>query len=205
MSSKEGFPTGDSEREIGEWIYETIAAEIVIENSGWAFEQTQRVAEKLNQAREGRDAIKPVVIWIPQVTAFITPGNYLYISRELLQRLQSDDAVAFVFAHEMAHYDLGHVQVYTPQLSTLRYLPGGRVLALFLGTAKLMFPNPDRERQADEYGLDLCLAAGYEGKQCLELFDVLETHYLDHGALEGVFGPEETEENLEHLLEGARQ
>lgn len=205
MLSKDDFSAANDERTIGEWIYEKISEEIVIEKSGWAFEQAQRVAKRLNQAREGCEPIKPVVIWISQVNAFITQGEYLYISRELLQRLPGDDAVAFIFAHEMAHYDLGHVHVYTSYLSTLKYIPGGRLLALFLCSAKLMFPNPDRERQADEYGLDLCLAAGYEGKRCLEFFDILEAHYLDHGALEGVFGPEETEENLEHLPEGVRQ
>ena len=160
MSLPKNPRLSDEERKIGEFIYQEIAEGIIIENSGWAYEQVQRVTQKLNQVRIGKPAIKSVVIWVEQVTAFITLGPYIYISRELLGRLSDDALVAFILAHEMAHYDLGHTQLYNPRLSTLRYLPGGKYLALFLLSTKLMFADSDRERQADEFGLDLCLAIG---------------------------------------------
>lgn len=57
----------------------------------------------------------PIVLWSPLYGAWTLPGRYLYITSELQQTLQSDDAVAFVLAHEMAHHDLGHVAAATAE------------------------------------------------------------------------------------------
>jgi predicted Zn-dependent protease len=181
----------EKERQFGECFYEKIQADIVIEKSGWAFDSTQLVAERLNQQRQTLLKIEPVVIWISQVTAFIVPGHYLYISRELLQRLSSDDAIAFLLAHEMAHHDLGHVKL--SNYSWLEYLPGDVYLAMLLKGIENKFTSFEHESQADKYGLDLCLSAGYDGQKCLELFNVLEAHLLDFRSLEAVFSSEESE------------
>jgi predicted Zn-dependent protease len=191
--------TSEKEQQFGEWFYEKIQADIVIEKSGWAFDSTQRVVKRLNQQRQTSLKIEPVVIWIPQVTAFIVPGRYLYISRELLQRLASDNAIAFLLAHEMAHHDLGHVKL--SNYSWLQYLPGGVYLAILLKRIENKFTSLEHESQADRYGLYLCLSAGYDGQKCLELFNVLEAHLLDFRALEAVFGSEESDRpNSEHWL-----
>lgn len=196
----------DLERQIGEWILEEVEQEIVIEKSGWANEVVTKVAKRLNSIRPGCTLLKPVIIWIPQATAFIAPGGYLYISRELLQRLLCEDAVALLLAHEMAHYDLGHIRLFVPAVSKLQYLPGGGLLALSYLRARHLLPAPERERQADEYGLGLCLAAGYDGYRCLELFEVLSAYYLDFGDVTGVFGKEKSRSDADDLLpEGIRQ
>ncbi|NEP46419.1 MAG: M48 family metalloprotease [Okeania sp. SIO2H7] len=190
----------DLERQVGEWLLEEVQKQIVIEKSGWAKERVTKVAKRLNSIRPGCEVLKPVVIWVPQVTAFIAPGGYIYISRELLQRLICEDAVAFLLAHEMAHYDLGHVRLFVPAISKLQYIPGGGLLALSYLRGRRLLPAPDKERQADEYGLGLCLAAGYDGYRCLELFEVLTAHYLDFGDLTGVFGKEKPGSDVDDLL-----
>ena len=58
---------------------------------------------------------------------------------------------------------------------------------------------------ADRYGLELCLAAGYNGYRCLEFFDVLEAHLLDHGDIDGVFGVEEPEQASDRTSGGLGQ
>ena len=193
------------EEQIGEWVYEQFATDIVLETQGWAFDLVQQVAKRLNQQRQNLPPLEPVVIWIPQVTAFVVPGRYVYISRELLQRFLYEDALALVLAHEFAHHDLGHVQLFTPSLSLLKHLPGGTHVALSLRTAEQLLFSPEREQEADRYGLKLCLAAGYNGDRCLELFDVLEAHLLDHGDLEGVFDPEELEDTSARKSDGFGQ
>lgn len=108
--------------------------------------------------------------------------------RGLLQCFPGDAATAFVLAHEIAHHDLGHVQIVTPQVARLHVLPGGITAALLLRLCLKPLRQPARETVADVYALHLCIAAGYEGAQCLELFDALERFALDHGDLDTVFG-----------------
>lgn len=190
-------------QEFGDWFYKEVQADIVIEKSGWAFDSSQRVAKRLNQQRTGCLKIEPVIIWISDVTAFIVPGRYLYISRELLQRLLTDDMIAFIIAHEMAHHDLGHVRL--SNYSWLRSMPGGLYLGMFLKFIENKFASLEQESQADKYGLDLCLRAGYDGQKCLELFDILEAYLLDFRDFEGVFGSEESDKPSEPWLGGLGQ
>jgi Zn-dependent protease with chaperone function len=187
----------EEENEIGEGFYEHIKANIVVEETGWAFESVQQIAARLNQVRESNRELKPVVIWIPQPIAFIIPGHYLYISRELLQNIISPNAIAFLIAHEMAHHDLGHVRI--SEYSWIKNLSGEVHLGVWLQIIKNKFASLEHESQADKYGLDLCLAAGYDGERCLELFNILEANSLDFGDLDGVFGLEEPEETSDKL------
>lgn len=203
MSSREVHFYTEEEHEFGEWFYEQIKANIVVEESGWAFDSSQRVAHRLNQLRQGHKELEPFVIWIPDVIAFIVPGRYLYISRELLQRIPGEDTIAFLIAHEMAHHDLGHVRLFN--YSWLRSVPGNVYLSIFLQGIKNKFASLEHESQADKHGLDLCLRAGYDGQRCLELFDILEAHLLDFRDLDGVFGSEEPEETSDKLLGGLGQ
>lgn len=195
----------NDEHAIGEWVYQQLTTHLVVETQGWAFDLVQRVAKQLNRPRVDSEALEPVVLWIPEVTAFIVPGRYVYISRELLQRFLCEDAVALVLGHEIAHHDLGHVRLFNPTLSMLQHLPGGSHMALALRAAERLISSPEMELEADKYGLELCLAAGYDGYRCLELFDLLEAHLLDHGDLDGVFGPEESEEAPDIWLGGLGQ
>jgi len=188
-------PQIDSEREIGEYIHNLIDEDVHIESYGIFFEKVQKIANQLNGIRKNLTPIEPVILWIPQVNAFITPGYYLYISRELLQLLQSEDSIAFLIAHEIGHYDLGHTQLYHSYLSTLKHIPAGDVIGLLLLQARSMLFNQDREQETDQYALELCLNAGYDGYGCLKFFDFMEAHYLNFRNFDEVFG---TEENLDN-------
>lgn len=52
--------------------------------------------------------------------------------------------------------------------------------------------GPENEAAADARALELCLAAGYNGSHCIQLFDILESDALDRGDLDGVFGLEDS-------------
>jgi Zn-dependent protease with chaperone function len=195
----------DEELEIGEWFYKAIDEEVVIEKSGWAFETVQRIAKRLNQERENYQPIEPVVIWIPDVRAFATPGRYIYISRELLQRFSKDDPIAFILAHEIAHNDLGHIRLFSSYLKILKFFVFGKYLALLLKSLQLKFINLPRELEADQYAIKLCLKAGYDGLKCLDFFDVMIANSLDFGFLDDVFGKEQSEEDFDYLPENLRK
>ena len=50
------------------------------------------------------------VIGIPQLNAFSLPGGYLYYTQGLLEAVESDDELAAVTGHEMAHVCLNHAR-----------------------------------------------------------------------------------------------
>lgn len=174
---------------LDEWLRGELITAFGLETEAWAIEQVRRVGERLQARRAPALRFQCEVLWLQQMRAFTAPGRYIYLSRQLLQRLPTDDAVAFVIAHEIAHHDLGHLDAYPGYLPSLRHLPGLLVAsALFHLQGYLI--GPERESEADAFALVRCLAAGYEGKRCLALFDTLEAEALDHGDLDMAYGPD---------------
>ena len=106
------------------------------------------IAKRLNAVRDGLDK-QPVVVWkMPEHAAVTVRGRYVYISMTLAQRL-SDDGLAFVIAHEMAHHDLGHVAN-----------PLGTLAALSFGA--------DAELHADRRALEVTSKAGFDPRGGVE-------------------------------------
>jgi Zn-dependent protease with chaperone function len=169
------------------WLHRRLTDAYAVEREGWALEQVRRVAGRLQAGRPEGERFRVEIRWIPEVTAFTTPGRSIYLSRRLLERAPGDEAVALAVAHEIAHHDLGHLAAAGGWLEALPapVLEAAGDLA-FLFQRRLL--GPEREAEADAHGLNLCLAAGYDAYRCVRLFDVLSADALDHGDAEAVFG-----------------
>lgn len=178
------------EESLGEWLHGELIASYGLETEEWARERVERVTERLHVLRTAGRQLRSEILWMQTMSAFTAPGGYLYVTRELLQRAASDEPVAFIVAHEMAHHDLGHARIFHGWLSRLRHLPSRLVAAALLHGAGRWLMGPERELAADSYALDLCVASGYDGEKCLELFDILEAYTLDHRDLDMVYGPD---------------
>jgi hypothetical protein len=61
-------------------------------------------------------------------------------------------------------------------------------IVLFFRALQHHVYSPDWETAADLRALELCLAAGYDGRKCLRLFDVLEKWFLYYRDFDGVYG-----------------
>lgn len=145
---------------------------------------------RLNTQRRDREPKEAVILWLPRVTAFTFVGRYVYISRRLYERLPSDETVAFVLAHEVAHHDCGHLALYQGWTSWLPRSAATSYLAVLTALLEHNIYSPEKEADADLYAMQLCLDAGYHGERCLQFFDILENESLDAGDIDGVFGPE---------------
>lgn len=175
----------------GEWLHAECVASVEPETSAWAIERVARVMARLNAQRPDGRALQVEVLRLPQPTAFTAPGRWVYFGRALLERLHTDEMVAFVLAHEAAHHDCGHLASLTGGWRSL--LPdgiAGTVMAALLGQFSHLMYGPEREAEADRYAVALCVDAGYEGALCLQAFDAMENMSLDRGDYDGVFGPE---------------
>lgn len=182
--------TSRADRDFHEELHREIMAELATETEAWATERVERVMARLNAARTDAEPLSAHVLWMREPTAFTTPAAHVYIGRRLLERLPSDEAVAYVLAHETAHHDCGHMDLFANWLDLLPRGAAGTIVAALFRHLEHRAYGPEREAEADIYAVELCLDAGYDGERCLQLFDILENMTLDRGDYDGVFGPE---------------
>jgi predicted Zn-dependent protease len=179
----------------GEWLHGELVRWCGVDNDPWAVELVRDITDRLNAVRAPAAPLEPVILYMGELSAFIGPGRYFYVSRGLLHRAWWKEATAFVIAHEMAHHDLGHTRLLDQRLGWIQRVPGSIVLVVFTAAAERLLNGPEHEAEADARALNLCTAAGYDPARCIEAFDVLERYALDHGDIDVVFGPE-------HLSDG---
>jgi len=194
--------TGDGNSgEGGDWFRQLLEDNVHFEQDAHMLERVRRVEVRL-QAGRPKSRRKVVEIpWLDEFSAFTLTGRYIYISRRIYQLCSTDEEVAFVVAHELAHHDLGHLDIFDGLLGNIKTLPGA---ALLVGVFRILegrVYSLEKECEADRHGLRLCARAGYRPEACLRLLDILEEHILNLGNLEAVYGLDE--ENDHELSENA--
>jgi len=189
------FERGES---FGEWLHKEMLEAAAFEDASWAMDRIRRVEARLQADRLESNRLKVEIPWLEEVTAFTAPGRDIYFSRRLYEVCATDEQVAFVVGHEIAHHDLGHVALFHGWTDKIVRLPGATLFALFFHGLERLVYGPQKECDADRHGLDLCMSAGYEGRRCLELFDILEQRALYIGDLDMVYGPDvESDDELD--------
>jgi predicted Zn-dependent protease len=118
------------------------------------------------------------------INAFATLGGHAVFFRGLLAKVESEDALAMVMAHEMAHLKHRH-----PAAALGRGVAVGVILSLVsadlgrsaaagvlsqAGVVTLLSFNRDQERQADEAALQVLAAEYGHLGGALELFSIFE-------------------------------
>lgn len=107
----------------------------------------------------------------------------------MLERCPDDETVAFVIAHEIAHHDLGHLDLFQgPFARRASRIGAGRLAVLFFRGLQRPIYSPERECDADLRAIELCARAGYDGFKCLHAFHVMEMYALDMQDFDMVYG-----------------
>lgn len=179
----------------GNWLHDQICEEMHLETEGWALDRIRLISDKLQAGRGELQRLDVLIPWFSEPTAFTAPGNHIYFGRRLFELCATDEQAAFVIAHEIAHHDLGHVDLFCGVGDSLINLPGARFFAFAFHVLEARVYGPERECDADRCGLDLCLAAGFNGRRCLKLFDILEEIALHAGDEDIVYGPDLESDN----------
>ena len=159
-----------------DWIYEEVQANCWIDTSEWILARVSRVLNTLQSVRH--TSSKKVVVFRSEInTAFTAPGQFIYISTRLFERCATDEMLAMVIAHEMAHHDLGHLDLRWPRMPRVSFL---------VDVVRRSVHDQKNELAADALAMGMCIEAGYDAHLCLDVFRVLEHISLDYGNIDAV-------------------
>ncbi len=140
----------------GAWLLdEMMTAQLGVYEDRALERYVRQVGERV-AAESGRDDIDWTfrILDDPGVQAWAAPGGFVYVTRGLLAFLDSEAELAAVLGHEIAHVAAGHTE------ELMHRLPEPSMRDLDLAT--LFQLHRDDEAQADQVGVRLAAAAGYD-------------------------------------------
>lgn len=116
------------------------------------------------------------------VNAFALPGGQIFITQALVDRLTTEDQIAGVLAHEIAHvinrHSAEHIakQELTQGLIQATDIASGDpgMLSRFVGNMVNMKYGRDDELESDNYGVKYLIQAGYNPEAMINVMQVLK-------------------------------
>jgi predicted Zn-dependent protease len=123
----------------------------------------------------------------PTPNAFALPGGFIFVTRGLINLMDSEAELASVLGHEIGHVTARHsvTQISRQQLAQLGLGIGGILVpeiqpfgqALGAGLQLLFLKHGrDAERQADELGFAYARTQGYDLQEMADVFQVLQRY-----------------------------
>ena len=138
-----------------------------------------------------------------EVNAFSLPGGYVFLNDGLIKKVSSDDELAGVIAHEVAHIAARHaikryessVGMQIIQLATLAARQGNMAggLSVAMQAAQLAYARQD-ELEADQLAVKYMRAADYDPHAMLTFLEKIheidqdKTAYLPRGVVRPQYG-----------------
>jgi predicted Zn-dependent protease len=123
------------------------------------------------------------------INAFALPGGQVFITRALLERLETEGQIAGVLGHEIGHVVARHSAQRLAQMQLTQGLTGAAVLATYdpadpnsrntaaiamlIGQVVNMHYGRDDELQSDQLGVSFLAAAGYDPRAMLRVMEIL--------------------------------
>ena len=138
------------------------------------------IADRLLQ-KEGdlRSKLRFYTIKSNSANAFSTDQGIVFVTTGLIAQLTSEAQLAYILAHEIAHYTEKHV-VETFDWKTKNGRQNDRI-------ERLSQYSKDKEFEADKIGIHMYNEAGYSVDEIFSTFDVLMYSYLPFDEIEFPF------------------
>lgn len=123
------------------------------------YQRLVRVFDRLHRVSHlSKERWQPILIQRDSFNAFTTGGTYIVVHTELMRQLKSDDELAAVVGHEIAHTVANHIgEAQTHR--TLSALTGSKSARSSSYQAAFTHEN---EREADRVGILYAALAGYD-------------------------------------------
>ncbi len=162
----------DQEIEIGKEVAAQLEKEYGVWDDPEQTRRLERIGKSLVAVCERKDM--PYTFKIlnekKELNAMTAPGGFIYITRALLEALESDDEIAFVLGHEIGHVTGDHIRKQLSQAiaaSILLDILTARSSQLVRIGSDIMFSlyqsgySRQHERDSDTRGVRYMKAAGY--------------------------------------------
>ena len=134
----------------------------------------------------------------PDVNAFVTDGNYIYVNRGLLNYIRNEAQLVSVLGHEIAHITQRHVSTMPAKATGAQFvtwlaaaLSGSNEVysaGMAYADSLLKGHGRDNELEADESGARYMVALGYNPDEMINMLSImkdLETLQKDRAAQAG--------------------
>lgn len=129
----------------------------------------EKIADKLlKKDKKSRSELRFYTLKSNSVNAFSTEQGIVFVTTGLISQVTSEAQIAYILAHEIAHYLEHHV------VESFGYKTNNRRKSI----EQMSVYSKDKELEADMKGLEMYKAAGYSKVQIIPTFDVLMYSYL---------------------------
>lgn len=163
-------------------------------------ERVRRIGERLVSVCDRQELLYSfTVVKDEEANAFSLPGGYVFVNEGLIKKTETDDELASVIAHEIAHIaarhavkryetSLGYQLVQLASLAAARQGASARGLGIAFHAARLAYARQD-ELDADRLAVRYLKAAGFDPNAMLTFLDRLhelhqgKTRYLPRGVV----------------------
>lgn len=111
------------------------------------------------------------------INAYAAPGGYIYVTRALLERFNSESAISMCLGHEIGHIELRHTTDRLRAMMAARKILGSDI-AMTAQLGYKMLTNcyaKDQEFDADEFGFRISLKIGLSKEQLISFLDGLNS------------------------------
>ncbi|MDB5336716.1 MAG: peptidase family protein [Planctomycetaceae bacterium] len=174
--------TPSQELQVGREAYQQILEKAPVVESGPEVDRVRRVSERIAKAVQIEPLQREInlqldgyefeweynVVQDDQANAFCLPGGKIVVLTGLLQLVKSDDQLAAVIAHEVAHALAHHASERIARERTVGH-----------GLLSLSY-NRQQETEADHIGLFLMTFAGYDPDEAVEFWKEMQNAQGGH-------------------------
>jgi len=183
------FISSDTEVTMGKSFHAQLAKEYPVSTDKTKVARLERIGARMAQVSDRQDfQYHFTLIAKDELNAFTVPGGYIYFFEGLYDRLSSDDEIASVLAHEIAHGAARHTvkkyqaalgydlmsrlllsQMTSETAKMLTSLGGG-----LISTIAMSAYGRQDEYEADRLGIKYMRLAGYDLNAMIRTFEVLK-------------------------------
>jgi predicted Zn-dependent protease len=177
--------SSSSERETGQEMHDKLMSEGAAYDDPELQAYVNKIGQRLVAVSDMPDLeFVFTVMDAPEINAYATPGGFIYINRGLISYLNSEEQLAGVIGHEIAHVTARHharrktAGVTSQVLSTTAYILTGSSAVYeasnMYGAELISGYGRDMELEADGLGAEYMYSAGYEPEALLDVIGVLK-------------------------------